>query len=1033
MKKFLLVLLILVLAIGCLTACDLFGNKDDSDLENPGNPAGPNEPVEPEVPNEPNDPEVPVEPEEPEEPEVKIDDLVLTVANLGLKEQTYADGSATVDGVTFGFIELGNYGNGIQTRNKTKASSLGNVTAFKGGIKSIIIKLNENADGKHDSDGVFSFTFGNSKNPLGNAVKFNTTKGVYEYTITPNVDTYTYFSMVKTNTYSSYFDSITFVFGKAVAPVDPEAPEEPTTPEEPMTPEVPSTLTTIAEALKGKEGDKATFSGTVSGIYYEWSEQYENMSFYVTEGEDTILVFRAGTKVEIGDYVSVNGTIAIYKGTAQIGEGSMVSVVSKPTTPEEPEEPTTPEVTDTHTTISDALGGSEGDKAIFSGTVSGIYYEWSEQYRNMSFYVTEGEDTILVFRAGTKVEIGDYVSVNGTIAIYKGTAQIGEGSTVSVVSKPTTPEEPEEPTIPENPNYTYTDFTDEEKASYREIIGFVIPFVPNDDYMIEVYEENGYKGVYLSAIVNSEADFNAYRALYSSYTDDGTDIDEDGDTWYLYSKGDVYVDMVGYLYEGEYYVDVDAYVEVGGSEQEPEQPEEPTTPENPGNDDNQGSTTIPDGVITNEGAGLPTGENGVYNVDFTTATNVKKVTDQGYYLEGCPTTGAPGVLVIPVEFSNVTASSKGYTIDAIKNAFEKDGKNDYYSVYDYYYISSYGDLTLDITVLDSWFKPTYTSDYYERQTMDYYGEETAIGDQMVMDEALAYLAGIMDLSKFDSDNNGTIDAVVLITTLEINSEETFYWAYRYWNLYSDEEDNYYEYDGVSANDYLWAPYQFLFETRDAIGDTSFDDESALNTYTFIHEFGHVLGADDYYDTAYVGSPMGGYDIMDGEIGDHNAYSKFNYGWITSSRLVVGDESVTLTLTDFSQNGDTIIIANNWKEELGAYQEYYVLAYYTNNGLNADHGYFDEEGIVVYHVNASLYKEEYEGETYYDVYNTNTDASDQYGTEDNLIEYVTHGSEYVYVEGDSLGSVTDDQGNRLAYTFTVDSLDGDTATITFTKR
>ena len=924
MKKFLLVLLILVLAIGCLTACDLFGNKDDSDLENPGNPAGPIEPVEPEEPNEPNEPEVPVE---PEEPEVKIDDLVLTVANLGLKEQTYADGSATVDGVTFGFIELGNYGNGIQTRNKTKASSLGNVTAFKGGIKSIIIKLNENADGKHDSVGVFSFTFGNSKNPLGNAVKFNTTKGVYEYTITPNVDTYTYFSMVKTNTYSSYFDSITFVFGKAVAPVDPEAPEEPTTPEEPMTPEGPSTLTTIAEALKGKEGDKATFSGTVSGIYYEWSDKRNDMSFYVIDGEDTILVFRAGTKVEIGDYVSVNGTIAIYKGTAQIGEGS----------------------------------------------------------------------------------------------------------TVSIVSKPTTPEEPEEPTTPENPNYTYADFTDEEKASYREIIGFVIPFVPNDDYMIEVYEENGYKGVYLSAIVNSEADFNAYRTLYSSYIDDGTDVDEDGDTWYLYSKGDVYVDMVGYLYEGEYYVDVDAYVEVGGSEQEPEQPDEPTTPENPGNDDNQGSTTIPDGVITNEGAGLPTGENGVYNVDFTTATNVKKVTDQGYYLEGCPTTGAPGVLVIPVEFRNVTASSKGYTIDAIKNAFEKDGKNDYYSVYDYYYISSYVDLTLDITVLDSWFKPTYTSDYYERQTMDYYGEETAIGDQMVMDEALAYLAGIMDLSKFDSDNNGTIDAVVLITTLEINSEETFYWAYRYWNLYSDEEDNYYEYDGVSANDYLWAPYQFLFETRDAIGDTSFDDESALNTYTFIHEFGHVLGADDYYDTAYVGSPMGGYDIMDGEIGDHNAYSKFNYGWITSSRLVVGDESVTLTLTDFSQNGDTIIIANNWKEELGAYQEYYVLAYYTNNGLNADHGYFDEEGIVVYHVNASLYKEEYEGETYYDVYNTNTDASDQYGTEDNLIEYVTHGGEYVYVEGDSLGSVTDDQGNRLEYTFTVDSLDGDTATITFTKR
>ncbi len=306
---------------------------------------------------------------------------------------------------------------------------------------------------------------------------------------------------------------------------------------------------------------------------------------------------------------------------------------------------------------------------------------------------------------------------------------------------------------------------------------------------------------------------------------------------------------------------------------------------------------------------------------------------------------------------------------------------------------------------------------------------------MILDEALAYLEPLMDLSRFDSDGNKIIDAVILVNTLEIGEDE-FHWAYRYWNAYTDEDGYYYEYDGVSANDYIWASYQFLYEAGyDRDGNTVYD-ENALNTYTFIHEFGHVLGADDYYDTSYAENhPLNGYDMVDCMTGDHNAYTKFNFGWITTSRLVVAEESVTLELEAFARNGDTVIIANNWDETLGAYQEYYVVVYYTNTGLNGlGFGYFESDGVVVYHVNAALYKEVYEGDTYYDAYNTNTDPSDEYGTEDNLIEFVlTSGGAYVYTEGDTLPAVTDDYGDPLAYTFVVDSITEDTATVTFTKR
>ena len=570
---------------------------------------------------------------------------------------------------------------------------------------------------------------------------------------------------------------------------------------------------------------------------------------------------------------------------------------------------------------------------------------------------------------------------------------------------------------------SYTDFTSSEKALFNQYFGFVIPFIANSDYTVEEYsydwgEEYGCEvGINFYTYGNTEAEFNAYRNLFSSYSYDGTDTDDYGDAWYYYSKGEYYVDMSYYNDgEGNYVVDVYVY----------------TLSESTGSGGSSGGSDYGDyDVITNEGAGLPTGTNGVYDIDFTDGEYVKDVTDQYYYIDGCPTTGSPAVLVIPIEFTDSRASSKGCNINNIVTAFTGTNLDYYYSVQEYYYISSYGKLDLDVTVIDSWFCPKYSSSYYADLTDS---EGYAIGDMVIMDEALAYLSTKMDLSEFDSDNNGIIDAVVMINTLDIG-EDDFHWAYRYWNYYVDDQGYYYEYDGVSANDYLWASYFFMQEEFDEEGNASYDNASIINTYTFIHEFGHVLGADDYYDTSYVGNnPLDGCDVMDGMTGDHNPYTKFNYGWITTSRLVTTSSSVTLSLKSFTKTGDSIIIANNWDEKLGAYQEYYIVVYYTMTDLNGgDAGYFSRDGIIVYHVNASLYTEEYEGDTYYSVFNTNTDSSDEYGTENNLIEFVKSAEgNFTYVVGDTMPTVTDDNGDRLIYNFTVDSIDGGSATITVTR-
>ncbi len=580
-----------------------------------------------------------------------------------------------------------------------------------------------------------------------------------------------------------------------------------------------------------------------------------------------------------------------------------------------------------------------------------------------------------------------------------------ESSVESVVESSSEEEsDSKEPALEEEtPSYLYNAFTPTEKALFETYIGEVIPFCPNNEYYVEgYYEETDYEnGMYLCVMGAAQEVFDDYRNAFvtAGYTFTESYQDEEDYTWYCYEKGDLLVEMCYYLTTESSHLEL--YVCVV-DEDEPAEIE------------------------------------GTRVVDFTKATNVKNVTDQGSYLGGCPTTGKVKVLVIPVEFMDCTAKSKGYEISKIDTIFNgASGTTDYFSVKEYYSIASYGKLDLEFEVVNSWFKPKNVSSYYKNATMtDEYGEFD-VGDMLVMNEALAYLESRMDLSKFDSDKNGMIDAVVMINTVEIDSDYTFNWAFRYWNYYTDNYGNYYEYDGVTANDYIWASYKFIMESREK-GKTSYSHDT-MNPYTYIHEFGHVLGADDYYDFSGTSSygPMEGYDIMDAMTGDHNAFTKFNYGWVTSARLITAEDSVTLTMESFTETGDAVLIASNWSDSLGAYQEYYLVVYYTNTGLNTgEGGYFDEEGILVFHVNATLIGQDYygDGEIYYDLKYNNAHPDSEYGTEEYLIEIVDQGGgNYVYTAGKSLAAKTQmDNGSKIPYVFTVNAINEEGATVTFRK-
>ncbi len=131
-----------------------------------------------------------------------------------------------------------------------------------------------------------------------------------------------------------------------------------------------------------------------------------------------------------------------------------------------------------------------------------------------------------------------------------------------------------------------------------------------------------------------------------------------------------------------------------------------------------------------------------------------------------------------------------------------------------------------------------------------------------------------------------------------------------------------------------------------------------DAHTYIHETGHILGLEDYYTyDPYDWGAAGLLDMMDGNIGDHNAYSKALLGW---TKPYVVQDDCTITIRPFVESGDFIIVGNNWNGSM--FDEYLMLEYYTPTSLNHfdslspypfSSRMFTESGVKVYHIDSRL--------------------------------------------------------------------------------
>lgn len=344
---------------------------------------------------------------------------------------------------------------------------------------------------------------------------------------------------------------------------------------------------------------------------------------------------------------------------------------------------------------------------------------------------------------------------------------------------------------------------------------------------------------------------------------------------------------------------------------------------------------------------------------------------------GIPSIGDVKILVFAVDFSDQPALGSGVTIQDIETAFNgPSDQTSFESLKSYYAKSSYGKLNLSADIY-GYYRALNTSEYYETEydklyawndyTDDYlYSEdEVTYVDSDLITELLAYYDNQIDYSDYDYNNDGYIDGIYIIYTTPVsyNYGSDLWWAYQDYYAYSGDV-----FDQVEANYFCWSGTDFFLEGT-----------GGINARTIIHETGHMLGLDDYYDYStedtFNSGGLGGADMMDNTVGDHNPASKLLLGWVVP--LIV-TESMSINLLPFAESGQVILLMDEWRGTI--FDEYLLVSYYTPTNLNykdrAD--IFSVSGVLIYHVDARIDAGYNEESYYYTLFNfNNTDTAHKF--------------------------------------------------------
>lgn len=292
---------------------------------------------------------------------------------------------------------------------------------------------------------------------------------------------------------------------------------------------------------------------------------------------------------------------------------------------------------------------------------------------------------------------------------------------------------------------------------------------------------------------------------------------------------------------------------------------------------------------------------------------------------GMPTKGTVKVLGLLIEFNDY-AHIAADTVSAVTDLTFGSGTGGtfpYESLYQYYYRSSFNQLTIQGNLL-GWYTTA-----YNRSTV----VQTPAGREALIKEVLNHYNGIgHDFTQYDNDGDGSIDYFFVIWTGPPGTWASFWWGQKtyFW-------DGTYTIDGKTLSHYSWQWESFNYPS------------GQYDPLVLIHETGHALGLPDYYDYNGLMGPGGGIghlDMMDANRADHNCFSKFLLEWLTPT--VATGAGGPYTLRPAQANKDALVFMPGATSS--AFGEFFMVQNRQQSGN--DNG-IPGTGLLIWHVDSRL--------------------------------------------------------------------------------
>ena len=313
-----------------------------------------------------------------------------------------------------------------------------------------------------------------------------------------------------------------------------------------------------------------------------------------------------------------------------------------------------------------------------------------------------------------------------------------------------------------------------------------------------------------------------------------------------------------------------------------------------------------------------------------------------------PTQGDVRSLVILVNYSDVQFSvpNPREAFSAMLNQTGYSDNGGTGSARDYFLASS-----------NSLFRPTF--DVYGPVTLPnkraYYGGTDGDAVRMVID-ACDLLEDEIDWTLYDENGDGQIDNIFVYFAGHNEAEggpEEAIWPHRYY-VFTDNggQTIRYYYKGKDGKNYWLWDYACTSELSGEYGT------NMCGIGTFCHEFSHVLGLDDHYDTANSDNyTVGAWDIMC--YGNYNnegrtppsytAFERFMLGWLTPEQLL---DPQDCTLDPIETSYKAYLIASK-KHNLTAANpnpiEYWLVENRQRVGWDAPDGCLAGTGLLISHI------------------------------------------------------------------------------------